>query len=99
VALPVSLRSQGKDAVAWPISRGLPKVLTGEDLIAIFQRFGFIVIGGSKHIKLQRTTPAGHETLVIPRHNPIAKGTLRAILSQAARYIPQSELRPHFYNE
>jgi hypothetical protein len=27
-----------------------------------------------------------------------AKGTLRAILSQASHYIPQPELRPHFYN-
>jgi predicted RNA binding protein YcfA (HicA-like mRNA interferase family) len=79
--------------------RGGLKVLTGKDLVAIFQRFGFVVVGGSKHIKLRRTTSAGHETLVIPRHDPIAKGTLRAILSQAARYIPQSELHPHFYNE
>jgi predicted RNA binding protein YcfA (HicA-like mRNA interferase family) len=79
--------------------RGGLKVLTGEDLVAIFQRFGFVIVGGSKHVKLRRTTPAGHETLVIPRHDPIAKGTLRAILLQAAHYIPQSELRPHFYNE
>lgn len=75
------------------------KVLTGEDLVAIFQRFGFVVIGGSKHLKLRRTTSAGQETLVIPNHNPIAKGTLRAIFLQATHYIPQSELRPHFYNE
>jgi predicted RNA binding protein YcfA (HicA-like mRNA interferase family) len=79
--------------------RGGLKVLTGEDLIAIFQRFGFVVVGGGKHVKLRRTTPAGHETLVIPLHDPIAKGTLRAIFSQASRFIPQLELRPHFYNE
>jgi len=79
--------------------RGGLKVLTGEDLVAIFQRFGFVVVGGSKHLKLRRRTSAGDETLVIPYHDPIAKGTLRAIFSQASHYIPQSELRSHFYNE
>lgn len=75
------------------------KVLTGEEVVAIFHRFGFAVVGGTKHIKLRRTIPTGDETLVIPNHDPIAKGTLRAIFSQASHYIPQSELRPHFYNE
>jgi HicA-like toxin of HicAB toxin-antitoxin system len=79
--------------------RGGLKVLTGEDLIAIFHRFGFVVVGGTKHLKLRRTTPTGQETLVIPYHDPVAKGTLRAIFSQASHYIPQSELHPHFYNE
>jgi HicA toxin of bacterial toxin-antitoxin, len=79
--------------------RGGLKVLSGEDLVAIFTRFGFVVFGGSKHVKLRRSSPAGDETLVIPNHDPIAKGTLRAIFSQATRYIPQSQLRPHFYNE
>ena len=79
--------------------RGGLKVLTGEDLVAIFHRFGFVVVGGSKHLKLRRRTAAGYETLVIPYHDPIAKGTLRAIFAQASHYIPQSELHPHFYNE
>ena len=79
--------------------RGGLKILTGEDVIAIFHRFGFIIVGSSKHVKLRRTTSAGDETLIIPYHDPIAKGTLRAIFSQASHYIPQSELRPHFYNE
>jgi HicA toxin of bacterial toxin-antitoxin, len=75
------------------------KVLSGEDLVAIFTRFGFVVVGGSKHVKLRRSFSAGDETLVIPNHDPIAKGTLRAIFLQASHYIPQSQLRPHFYNE
>ena len=79
--------------------RGGLKTLTGENLIAIFNRFGFVVIGGSKHLKLRRVTSSGHETLVIPNHDPVAKGTLRAIFLQASHYIPHSELRPHFYNE
>jgi hypothetical protein len=79
--------------------RGGLKVLSGEDLVAIFSRFGFVVVGGSKHLKLRRSSPVSDETLVIPNHDPIAKGTLRAIFSQASHYIPQSQLRPHFYNE
>ena len=79
--------------------RGGLKVLSGEDLIAIFHRFGFVVVGGSKHVKLRRTSAAGDETLVIPNHDPIAKGTLRAIFLQASHFIPQAQLRPHFYND
>jgi predicted RNA binding protein YcfA (HicA-like mRNA interferase family) len=79
--------------------RGGLKVLSGSDVIDILAAFGFKVAGGTKHIKLRRTGPSGSETLVVPNHDPIAKGTLRAIFSQASRYIPQNELRPHFYNE
>jgi predicted RNA binding protein YcfA (HicA-like mRNA interferase family) len=71
--------------------RGGLKVLAGEDLIAIFHRFGFVVVGGSKHVKLRRATAAGDETIVIPNHDPIAKGTLRAIFSQASHYIPYGQ--------
>jgi len=67
--------------------RGGLKVLTGEALVAIFHRFGFVVIDGSKHLKLRRTTPADDETLVIPYHDPIAKDTLPAIFSQASIII------------
>ena len=79
--------------------RGGLKVLSSDDLIAIFAGFGFVVAGGSKHVKLRRASPFGYETLVIPNHNPIAKGTLRAIFLQASQYIPQAQLRPYFYNE
>jgi hypothetical protein len=48
---------------------------------------------------LRRAGPDGDETLIVPNHSPIAKGTLRAIFSQASRYIPERELHPHFYNE
>jgi predicted RNA binding protein YcfA (HicA-like mRNA interferase family) len=79
--------------------RGGLKVLTGEDVVAILDRFGFVVAGGTKHAKLRRQGMNGDETLVIPMHSPIAKGTLRAIFVQASRYIPQSQWREHFYNE
>ena len=39
-----------------------------------------------------------------PEPLPLAKGTLRAIFSQASRYVPNGELHPgelhsHFYND
>jgi len=79
--------------------RGGLKVLSGKEVVDILASFGFVSIGGAKHLKVRRMTPGGDETLIIPNHDPVAKGTLRAILSQASRYVPQSELRPHFYNE
>jgi len=36
--------------------RGGRKVLSGADLVAIFQRFGSVIVGGSKHIRLRRIT-------------------------------------------
>jgi len=79
--------------------RGGLRVLSGGDVVDILVGFGFSVIGGTKHIKLRRTGPAGNETLIVPDHSPIAKGTLRMIFSQASHYISQDELRPHFYND
>lgn len=78
--------------------RGGLKVLSGEDVVAILNRFRFVVTGGTKHLKLKRRAGNVNETLVIPNHDQIAKGTLRAIFVQASHYIPQSELRQHFYN-
>ena len=79
--------------------RGGLKVLSGKDVVDILAGFGFVGIGGTKHFKVRRMTPGGDETLIIPNHAPVAKGTLRAIFAQASRYVPQADLRPHFYNE
>lgn len=79
--------------------RGGLKVLSGKEVVHILAAFGFLAIGGTKHFKVRRASPGGDETLVIPSHDPVAKGTLRAIFSQACRYVPQADLRPHFYNE
>ena len=65
----------------------------------ILETFGFAVVGGAKHIKLRRAGPNGIETLVVADHDPIGKGLLRTIFIQASAYIPQAELRPHFYNK
>jgi len=79
----------------------MPKLkrLTGEDVIRILSGFGFeIVFQRGSHAKMRRILSDGtKQTLTIPRHKELDKGTLKAILRQALRYIPEEQLRPHFY--
>lgn len=50
------------------------------------------------HVKLRRIGRSGEkQTLTIPLHKELDKGTLRTIFRQACRYIPEDQLRPHFY--
>lgn len=80
--------------------RGGLKVLSGEEVADILAAFGFTIHSrNSTHMKLRRTGADGNETLIVPDHAPVARGTLRAIFKQASRYVPQGDLRPHFYNE
>ena len=39
------------------------------------------------------------QTLTVPIHDEMDTGTLRSILRQASRYVPEVELRDHFYSE
>ena len=76
------------------------QVLSGEDVIKILESFDFIKVAQKgSHVKLRRTINKIHQTLTIPNHKEIDKGTLRAIFNQASKYISESELRPHFYGE
>ncbi len=79
--------------------RGGLKVLSGGEVVKIFETFGFAVIGGTKHIKMRRVGPGGIQTLIVANHSPIGQGLLRTIFTQASAYIPQEDLRPHFYND
>jgi len=75
------------------------KTLGDEDVVAIFERFGFVVIGVTGlHVKLRRVRPYAMETLIVPLHAAIPKGTLKAIFNQGVRYIPSTDLHPHFYS-
>ena len=81
----------------------MPKLrtLTGQDLLRIFAGFGFkLASQRGSHVKLRRIQPGGvQQTLTIVLHDEVDKGTLRAIFRQALRYVPESELRPHFFGE
>lgn len=76
------------------------KTLSGEDVVKIFKTFGFVVSGQKgSHIKLIRLLKDNtKQPITIPNHKEIDKGTLRAIIRQASRYIPIDELNKHFYS-
>lgn len=77
------------------------KRLTGLEVLSIFHAFGFKTHSQrGSHVKLRRITARGEkQTLTIPVHAELDAGTLRAIIRQASRYIPESELRVKFYSE
>ncbi len=76
------------------------KTLSGEEVVKIFLSFGFNVAAQKgSHIKLARVQKDGtRQTLTIPNHFEIDKGTLRAIYRQSLRYISEEELKPYFYS-
>lgn len=75
------------------------KILSGKELIKIFQGFGFsIKHSKGSHFRLTRMLLNGsRQDLTIPNHKEIDKGTLAAIHREALEYISAEELRPHFY--
>jgi predicted RNA binding protein YcfA (HicA-like mRNA interferase family) len=75
--------------------------LSGADVVAILRRFEFVVhVQRGSHVKLKRTLPSGSsQTLTVPMHPELDTGTCRAILRQASRFVPEADLRPHFYTD
>ena len=73
--------------------------LSGREVARIFQEVGFVIVSQrGSHMKLKRISSGNTEILTIPAHKELDTGTLRAILRQASRFVPESELRPHFYS-
>ena len=77
------------------------RILSGQDVVRILVGFGFeLTAQRGSHAKLRRLTFEGRkQTLHIPLHEELRKGTLRAIVQQASMYIPEDDLRPHFYTD
>jgi predicted RNA binding protein YcfA (HicA-like mRNA interferase family) len=77
------------------------KTLSGGDVVKIFSLFGFeIEAQRGSNVKLRRLLPGGtRQTLTIPMHDEMDKGTLKAIYRQALRYLTEDQLRPHFYSD
>ena len=77
------------------------RVFSGREVLKVLGEFGFqdFAQRGS-HIKLRRILPGGRtQTLTVPNHDEIDRGTLYAIYRQASRYIPESELRSKFFTD
>ena len=77
------------------------KVLSGQEVIKILLFFGFIVVlQRGSHVKLARIKSDNiKQTLTIPNHPELDRGTLKAIYRQALKYISEDDLKSHFYNE
>jgi len=74
--------------------------LTGKQVIAILEGFGFEVvrIRGSHH-HMRRIVNDSHQNVNVPVHGnkPLPTGTLKGIYRQVKDYIPESELKSQFY--
>jgi predicted RNA binding protein YcfA (HicA-like mRNA interferase family) len=76
------------------------KSLSGSDVVAILKSFGFVIFAQrGSHVKLKRSIGIINQTLTVPLHKEMDKGTLKAIYNQSLRYIQENDLRPHFYSE
>ena len=74
--------------------------LSGSQIVSIFQTFGFkIQLQKGSHVKLRREINNDRQTLTIPLHDELDAGTLKAIIRQASKYIPESQLHSYFYTE
>jgi predicted RNA binding protein YcfA (HicA-like mRNA interferase family) len=74
------------------------KVLSGKDILKILESFDFEVISTKgSHVKLRRVLKGIKQTLTIPNHKELDKGTLRAIFNQASKYISAEKLKEFFY--
>lgn len=76
-----------------------PRRLSGTDIIHIFERFGFAIENQrGSHVKLVRLEQDNKQVLLISNHKELKTGAVVGIFKQATRYIPESELREHFYS-
>jgi len=79
----------------------MPKLkrLSGKEIAKILSGFDFqAATQKGSHLKLKRLHRGTSQTLTIPLHKELDKGTSKAIYNQACRYIDESELRPYFYS-
>ena len=77
-----------------------PKRLSGLEVIGILERFGFSIENQrGSHVKLARFHKNTKQVLLISKHAELKTGAVVGIFRQAARYIPESELREYFYSD
>lgn len=68
-------------------------------MIKILLSFGFKVASQrGSHIKLRRVLANGiKQTLTVPNHPELDRGTVQVIYKQALRYISAEDLTPKFF--
>jgi len=74
--------------------------LSGPEVIQILRDFGFEPSAQrGSHIKVRRLIAGQTQTLTVPNHREIDRGTLQAIFRQASRFITEPDLRSRFYSD
>lgn len=74
--------------------------LSGDDIISIFQKFGFTLsFSKGSHCKLSRMVNGEKQVIVVPRHAQVAKGTIKSIYRKATPYVGEEKLKPFFYTD
>ena len=59
-------------------------VLSGEDLIRILEKFGYVrVRQKGSHVRLRHSTDAGRKPLTVPLHKTLKRGLLHRLLRDA----------------
>lgn len=77
-----------------------PRRLSGADIIKIFEEFGFTIKNQrGSHIKLTRSCLGTTQALLVSNHKELKTGAIVGIFKQALQYIPEPDLRSHFYSE
>ncbi len=76
------------------------RVISGSDVVKILESFGFVIVRQrGSHIKLKRLSVSeSKEILTVPNHKEIDRGTLNGLIKQCSKFVPETELRKHFYN-
>jgi predicted RNA binding protein YcfA (HicA-like mRNA interferase family) len=76
------------------------KSLSAREIIAVFRHFSFRKISQrGSHVKLLRVFDNKEQTLVIPNHKSLKKGTIKEIFNQACRFISKEDLKSFFYTD
>ncbi len=71
---------------------------SSREVLHALRTFGFEIVSmRGSHAKLCREVGGARQILTVPVHSELAPGTVRAIFGQACRFIPEADLRPHFY--
>jgi predicted RNA binding protein YcfA (HicA-like mRNA interferase family) len=74
------------------------KTLDSTEIIKILESFGFEIHSQrGSHIKLVRQTNFQRQVLTVPNHKSIDKGTIKAILNQASKFVSSEDLAKYFY--
>ncbi len=77
-----------------------PRRLSGSDIVQILKQFGFAIESQrGSHVKLVRFGQYDKQVLLISKHKELKTGAVVGIFRQAARYVPEDDLRQYFYTE